>query len=118
MGFCPRGKSCSKEIWDFQVNGTRSYWEAKVQNEELRELSRKDRGVKTLLPSELEDKVLQMIKNMRQARCVVNCNIAIAIGKGIFLENDRTLLKENGGSLNLNFSWCQSIFRRIVFTKR
>ena len=78
MGFCPQGKSCSKEIWDFQVNGTRSYWEAKVQNEELRELSRKDRGVKTLLPSELEDKVLQMIKNMRQARCVVNCNIAIA----------------------------------------
>ena len=30
------------------------------------------------------------------------------------------LLKENGGSLklNVNFSWCQSIFRGIGFTKR
>ena len=49
--------------------------------------------------------------------CVVNYNIAIAIGKGIVLANDRTLLKENGGSLNSDFSWCQSISQRIGFTK-
>ena len=36
---------------------------------------------------------------MKQAGCVVNYNIAIAIGKGIVLVNDRTLLKENSGSL-------------------
>ena len=35
------------------------------------------------------------MKNMRQAGCVVNYNIAIAV------------VKENGGSLKLNFSWCQ-----------
>ena len=85
---------------------------AKVENEVLREPPRKDRGVKTLLPSELDDKVL--IK----AGCVVNCNIAIGIGKRIVLANDQTLLKENSGSLNLDFSWCQSIFRRIGFTRR
>ena len=32
--------------------------------------------MKTLLPSELDDKVLQMIK----AGCIVSCNIAIAVG--------------------------------------
>ena len=74
------------------------------------ELPRKVRGAKTLLPSELDDKVLQMIKNMRQAECVVNYNIAVAIGKGTVLANDRTLLRENGGSLNLDLSWCQSVF--------
>ena len=58
-----------------------------------------------------------MIKNMRQAGCVVNYNIAIAIGKGIVLENDRTLWKENGRTLNLDFSWCQSIFQRIALSK-
>ena len=42
----------------------------------------------------------------------------MAIGKWIVLANDRTLVKENGGSLNLDFSWCQSIFRKIGFTKR
>ena len=81
----------------------RNYKEAKVENEELRELPRKDRDAKTLLPSKLDDKVLQMIKNMRQDRCVFNHNITIAVGKNIVLANDQTLLKENGGSLNLDF---------------
>ena len=81
----------------------KNYKEAKVENEELRELSRKDRGVKTLLPSELDDKVLQMIKNMTQAGCVVNYNIAIGTGEGIVLANNRTLLKEHVASINLEF---------------
>ena len=55
---------------------------------------------------------------MRQAGCAINYNIAMAIGKWIVLANDWTLVKENGGSLNLDFSWCQSIFRKIGFTKR
>ena len=54
--------------------------EAKVENEKFRELPKKDCGTKTRLPSEFNDKVLQMIKNMRQAWCVVNYNISIAIG--------------------------------------
>ena len=51
-----------------------------------------------------------MINNIRQSGCVVNHNIAIAIGKGVVLANDRTLLEENGGSLNLNFSSCHQFF--------
>ena len=66
----------------------KNYKEPKVENEELRELPRKDHGAKTLLPFELDDKVLQMIKSMRKAGCVINHNIAIAIGKRIVLAND------------------------------
>ena len=63
----------------------KNYKEAKVENEELRELPRKNSGAKTLLPSELGNKVLQMIKNMRQAGCVVNYNIApLLLVKGLF----------------------------------
>ena len=91
-----------------------NYKKGKVENEEPGELPRKYCGVKTLLPSMLHDKVLHMIKF---CRCVFN-NITIAIGKEIVLENDQTLLKENGGSLNLDFSWCQSISWEIGFTKR
>ena len=40
---------------------------------------------------------------MKQAGCVVNYNIAIAIGKGIVLAKDRTLSKENCGSLVNHF---------------
>ena len=81
--------------------------ETKVENEELRELPRKDLGTKSLLPFELDGKVLQMMKNIRQAECVVNCDIAIAIAKGIVLANDRNLLK-NGGRLNLDLKAKQS----------
>ena len=66
--------------------------EAKVENEELRKLPRKDYGAKILLRSKLGDKVVEMIRN-RQAGSVVNYNIAIAIGEGIDLANDGTLLK-------------------------
>ena len=88
----------------------KNYKEAKVENEELRELPWKDHGAKTFLPSKLDEKVLQMIKNTRQAGCIVNYNIVNAIGKGIVLAKDWTLLKVNDGSLDLGFSWCQSIF--------
>ena len=63
----------------------KKYKEIKFENEELRELPRKTLSAKTLLPSELDDKVLQLIKNMRQARCVVNYNIAIATCKRVVL---------------------------------
>lgn len=89
---------------------TKNYKEAEVENEEIGELPRKKFGVKTLLPSKLEDKVLQMIKTMREAGCVVIYNISNTIGKGIALANDQTLLKQNGGSLNLDFLWFQSMF--------
>ena len=103
-----------KTVWGIIKN----YKEAIVENEELRGLPRKDCDAKTLLPSELDDKVLQMIKNMKQTGCVVNYNIVIAIGKGIILANNRNLLKENSESLNLDLLWCQSIFWRIGFFKR
>ena len=88
----------------------KSYKVAKDENEELRELPWKYHAAKIFLPSKLDEKVLQMIKNMRQARCIVNYNIVNAIGKGIVLAKDWTLLKVNDGSLDLGFSWCQSIF--------
>ena len=83
----------------------KNYKESKVENKKLRGLPRKHCSTKSLLLSELDDKVLQMINNIRQSGWVVNHNIAIAIGKEVVLAIDRTLLEENGGSLNLDFSW-------------
>ena len=45
---------------------------------------------------------------MRAAGCVVNYSIAIS---------DRSLLKENEGILEFHQTWCQSIFRRLIFSK-
>ena len=96
----------------------KSYKEAKQENDELIQLPRKSRGAKTFLPTDIDGKVISMIKSMRAAGCVVNYNIAISIAKGIVLANDRSLLKENGGKLEFHYTWCQSIFRRLGFSKR
>lgn len=66
----------------------------KPKLKELEELPRKERGSKPLLPFALNEKVLPIIKNMKQARCAVNHNIALAIAKGIVLANDLSLLKK------------------------
>ena len=95
----------------------KSYKERKGGSE-LNELPRKQRGAKTLLPENIDEKVIAMIKSMRAAGCIVNYNIAISIAKGIVLANDRSLLKENGGILEFHRTWCQSIFRRLGFSKR
>ena len=61
---------------------------------DLEKLPRKHRGAKTLLPENINEKVMAMIKSMRVAGCVVNYNIAISIAKGIVLANNRPLLKK------------------------
>ena len=42
----------------------------------------------------------------------------IAIVKGIVIANDRTILKENGGTIELKNKWCKSIIKQIGFVKR
>ena len=44
---------------------------------------------------------------------VVNYNIAIDIGERIVLAKDQTLLKQNGGSLNLDFLLCNHFFKEL-----
>ena len=56
---------------EFSVRGfIKNYKDAKVGNAKLDELPKKQRGAKPLLPAELDEKVLSMIKSMRQAGCV------------------------------------------------
>ena len=104
------------------VRGFMKYYKTLVSNgtddNPVNKLPRKSRGAKTLLPKDIDEKVVNMIQSMRAARCVVNYNIAISIAKGIVSANDRLLLKENGGNLELNYTWCQLIFRRLGYTKR
>ena len=42
----------------------------------------------------------------------------IIIARGIVTANDRTLLKENGGTIELGNQWCKSITKQIDFAKR
>lgn len=76
------------------------------------------RGRRTLLPSEIDVKVLSMVRNMRNAGAVTNFHTLIGMATGIVIANDRTLLKEYGGSIEFSVGWCQSIFKRLNFVRR
>ena len=71
-----------------------------------------------MLPSEIDKKVIDMIKIMRESGAVVNYNILIAVAVGVITANDRTLLKENGGTIELGRKECESIFKQLNFVKR
>jgi len=84
----------------------------------LETIPRKKRGRPTLLPEEIDHKVTTMIKKMRESGSVINYSIIKAIATGIIVANDRTLLKENGGSIELGTKWCESISKRLGYVRR
>ena len=97
----------------------KSYNKNKVETSEGGpSLPKKSRGAKTLLPKDIDDKVIAMIKSMREAATGVTYDMTISIARGIVCANDRTLLKDNGGNIDLSISWAQSIHKRLGFTRR
>ena len=77
-------------------------------NTQLEIVPRKKRGRPTLLPEEIDHKVITMIQKMRESVSVINYNIIRTIATGIIVANNRTLLKENGGSIELGKSGVNS----------
>ena len=67
-------------------------------------IPKKPRGRPTLLPSELDSGVQVYVRSLRHAGGIINTRIVVAAGKGIVEANNRSLLAENGGSLNLTQS--------------
>ena len=98
----PNGVLPAARKFDFPDSTVRvnikNYKEAKFENEEHRKRPRKNRGAKTLLPSKLDGKVLQMKKKYEASRLCPQ-------------------IQENGGNLN-TFYGVKQFFRRIDFTKR
>ena len=87
-------------------------------NTDLKVVPKKKLGRPTLLPEEIDQKVMIMIKKMRESGAVINYSIITAVATGIVIANDRTLLKENGGRITLGIKWCESILKRLGYVKR
>ena len=59
-----------------------------------------------------------MIRNMRNAGAVINFHTVVGLATGIVPANDRTLLKENGYTVEFTVGWCQSTFKKLNFIRR
>ncbi len=76
------------------------------------------RGRPVKLGEELDNQVQEHIKGIRAAGGVINQTIVIATGYGIAMNHNRTMLKEYGGSLELDRARAASIMRRMGYMRR
>ena len=61
---------------------------------------------------DLDTKVQAWIKALRKAGTPMNVNNVLATAEGVVTAVDRTLLKKNGGTIELKCSWAQSLMRK------
>ena len=60
-----------------------------------------------MLLAEIDEKVLEMIRNMCNAGAVINFHTVVGLATSTVLANGRTLLKENGGTVEFTVGWCK-----------
>ena len=68
---------------------------------EITELVPTKHGRPLLIGAELDAKVERYINVLRDNGVVINTQIVVAAGKGLVTGTDKTLLSENGGSINI-----------------
>ena len=58
------------------------------------------------------------IKALRKAGTPVSIQVVLAAAEGIVMARDSTLLRSNGGSIELKRSWAVSLLSRMGYVKR
>ena len=59
------------------------------------------------------DKTISMVKCLLLKGALVSSSVITAVARGIILANDRSLLAENGGTIQLNHDWARQILYRM-----
>lgn len=90
----------------------------KNPNTDLEIVPKRKRGRLTLLTKETDHKVMVMVKKMQESGAVIDYSIIIAVPAGLIMTNDRTLLKDNGGTIKLRKKWCKLISKLLCYVKR
>ena len=67
---------------------------------------------------DLDQEVQKYIRALRAAGTAISVPLVLAAAQGIIDAKDRTLLVENGGSINLTRSWGNSLMQRMGFVRR
>ena len=87
---------------------------------EVLELTPLKSGRPLLLGNELDSKVQTLLNEFRSKEGNINTSTRIvkALAKGAVLSQDRTLLRENGGGIDITRDWVLSIMKRMHSVKR
>ena len=85
----------------YKLQLTKKPSEAPEEEEEAKSLPAAKRGRKLYLGEDLDAKVVEHLKGIRQAGGVVNSTIIVATARGILGRHNMGLLAEHGGPLDL-----------------
>jgi len=85
--------------------------------EEIDQLMHGVRGKPAKL-GELDGQVQSYVRKLRMCGGIVNRTVVISAATGIVRSRDPSLLKENGGHIDFNRKWSESIMRRMGLSKR
>ena len=96
-------------FWGF-LKCNRAQKSLAVKTKALKQGKRRKR---TLLPAEIDEKVLKMIRNIRDAGAVINFHTVVGLATGIVLANDRTLLKKKWG-----YCWGSKYLQKIKLCQK
>ena len=91
-----------KTVSDFKL----AYLELKKKQDNADDAAKEIVKKKTvrliLLPAELMQKVVDLVSALRLKGSPVSSSVICSVASGVNLANDRSLLLENGGHVNLN----------------
>ena len=84
---------------------------------EVQQLPWKPRG-RPLVLGDVDNKVQLYLKKVRESGGAVNSRIAMSAAWGLLLHFNPSMLKENGGHIELSRNWTLSLLERMKFVKR
>ena len=79
----------------------------------ITEIVKKKTGRPTLLPENLMKKVIETVANLRLKGAPVSAAVIRAVARGVIIANDRSLLLENGGYIDLSTDWSHQVLYRF-----
>ena len=79
----------------------------------VKEIVKKKAGHPTLLPAELMQKVVDLFSALRLKGAPVSLSVICSVARGVILANDRSLLLENGGHIDLNIDRSRQVLYRF-----
>ena len=100
-------------VSDFKLAYLKLKKSTEAANKDITEIVKKKAGRPTLLPESLMKKVIDTVSNLRLREAPVSSAVIRAVSRGVIIANDRSLLLENGGYIDLSMDWSRQVLYRF-----
>ena len=99
-------------VSDFKLAYLKLKKSKEAADSDITEIVKKKTGRPTLLPENLMKKVIETVTNLRFRGAPMSATVIRAVGRGVIVANDRSLL-ENGDYIDLSTDWSRQVLYRF-----